>query len=309
MRYPFMAAANDFLDAYSGVYSEAMLCELHRRYPKIARQLNKLYAEKRISTTNPRDLKPDDIREYARFLRLRGLKPTSITKDVSSISVLCMYTSGNNCVDVARIRYPMLFPKNKNVRLPITERAEFNRILKFASKLTKESDIYRIRCYAECLFAFGTGSRTIELKNAKTRHLSDDLHFMFFDVVKGSATYGEVRTVPVRPEVREIIQLYLTTREMRSQFLFPNKNGEKMSTNSFTKDRNLVIIETNVTFDFRKCRRTYAQYLIDEGFPVDKVAVVLGHSNSKTTEKSYARPRDDRVVREIDTKWNSETND
>ena len=55
-------------------------------------------------------------------------------------------------------------------------------------------------------------------------------------------------------------------------------------------------------------RRTYAQYLIDEGFPIEWVFVVLGHSSSKTTEKSYARPREDRVVRSIADSW-SKTNE
>lgn len=311
MRYPFMAAANQFLDAYKGVYSEAMSAELSRRYPKISKQLNKLYAEKRISTTNPANLTADDIKEYARFLRMRGLKPVSISKDVSSIHTLCMFTAGNNCVEQARIRYPQLFPKKKNIRLPVTERPEFERILKFAAKLSVASDPHRIRCYAEALFAYGTGSRTLEMKHAKLRYLSDDLCFMFFDCVKGAGTYGETRTVPVRPEVRQTLGLYLRTRSVQSQYLFPNSKGNYLSTNTLTKDRNLVYAETGVLFDFRKCRRTYAQYLIDEGLPVDKVAVVMGHSNSKTTEKSYARPRDDRVVHEIVDGWKKEidTND
>lgn len=55
--------------------------------------------------------------------------------------------------------------------------------------------------------------------------------------------------------------------------------------------------------EIRKCRRTYGQYLVDEGYTVDKVAVILGHSSSRTTEYNYARPRNDRVATEIIEKW------
>jgi integrase len=57
------------------------------------------------------------------------------------------------------------------------------------------------------------------------------------------------------------------------------------------------------------CRRTYAQFLLDEGFPSDKVLILMGHATSKTTETNYARPREDRVVKEVLKKWSSENND
>ncbi|MFA6718644.1 MAG: tyrosine-type recombinase/integrase [Prevotella sp.] len=303
MRYPFVTAAKIFLDAYSGVYSEGMWAELHRRYPKIARQLEHLETKGKISTTNPSKLTPVDIKEYVVYQRSRGLKPTSISHDICAISTLCIFTSNNNCVDVARVRYPILFPHRPNKRLPVTERPEFDRILKFASVLTTVSDPLRIRCYAETLFAYGTGPRTQELQHAKYKFLDNDCVSVFFDHVKGGDSYGQCRTVPVRPEVRPTLQLWMSIRNSDSVYLFPNKDGGFLSTNSLTKDRNVVCNDTGISFDYRKCRRTYAQYLIDEGLSVEKLAVILGHSNSKTTEKSYARPRDDRVVAEVINSW------
>ncbi len=75
-----------------------------------------------------------------------------------------------------------------------------------------------------------------------------------------------------------------------------------------SRHRSTVIAETGVTYDYRMCRRTYAQYLVDEGYPTDKVAVVLGHTSAKTTESAYAKPRSDRVVAEIISNW-SEKNE
>ncbi len=302
-----MTAVNIFMDSYQGVYSQGMAAELRRRYPKISKQLDFLWKRKDITTTDPAKLTPEDIREYVKYQRMRGLKPASISHDVSAISMLCKVTAGNRCVEIARIKYPLLFPKRDSKRLPVTERPEYERILRFAGKLTADSDPMRIRAYAEVLFAYGTGARTIELQHAKNKFLEQDLTCIFVDHVKGMETYGQARTVPIRPEVRPTLRLWLTVRSDTSDYLFHNQVGQPLSTNSLTKDRTRVCKEVGIDFDYRKCRRTYALYLIDEGLPVDKLAVILGHSSSKTTEKSYARPRDDRVVAEIIRSWQHDT--
>lgn len=46
-------------------------------------------------------------------------------------------------------------------------------------------------------------------------------------------------------------------------------------------------------------RRTCGMVLLNEGFPIEVVAKVLGHSNIKTTQEAYARILDDTVAREF----------
>ncbi len=303
MRHPFMSAVNVFLNAYQGVYAQGMYSELLRRYPKISKQLDFLESKNKISSTNPAKMTAEDVKAYVQFQRQRGLKPSSISHDISAIHNLCMFTANNNCVEYARQKYPLLFPKRTHKRLPVIEKPEFERILSFAENLTEDSDPKRIRCYAECLFAIGSGARTQELQHAKLKFIDDDCCSIFFDHVKGMESYGQCRTSPIRPEVRSTLKLWLQIRRSDSEFLFPNHDGNYLSTNSLTRDRKVVCDETGIVFDYRKCRRTYAQYLVDENLPIDKLAVILGHSSSKTTETSYARPRDDRVVAEIIEQW------
>ncbi len=92
----------------------------------------------------------------------------------------------------------------------------------------------------------------------------------------------------------------------QTEYLFTNYSGQFLSVDGLSHDRNVVCEQTGIDFDYRKCRRTYAQYLIDEGLPMDKLSVILGHVSTKTTEKAYARPRDDRVINEVIEKWESE---
>ena len=302
-----MTAVNIFLDAYSGVYSEAMHSELQRRYPKIGRQLTDLWKQGLITTTNPAKLTAEDIKVYTVYLKKRGLATTSIQHDVGSLSTLCIFIAGNYCVQEARVRYPMLYPKRPTKRLPILERPQVDKILRSAGTLTAESNHTRIRAYAEVCFALGMGPRTQEIMHAKVEYLMPDLSAIFLDHVKGMGTYGQCRTVPIRPECRPILELWLKVRSPSSSpYLFPNSRGQPQVLQTLTRHRSMVIAETGVDFDYRTCRRTYAQFLIDEGMPTDKVAMVLGHVNSKTTENAYAKPRGDRVVAEIIKLWSVE---
>ncbi len=97
--------------------------------------------------------------------------------------------------------------------------------------------------------------------------------------------------------------IFVRDQNVNSIYIFANKQVKFLSDYKLRQDKDEIYVDLNFHFDFRMCRRTYAQYLVDEGFPIDRVSVVLGHSNTRTTELAYARPRDDRVVRQIVDLW------
>ncbi len=308
MRYPFVSAYRDFLASYEGVYSEGMMAELRRRYPKIGRQMQSLRDEGKISTTDPKGFTAEDIKEYVRFQRQRGLKPASISHDISALANLCNYVGNSVAVIEARARYPLLFPRRENKRLPVIERPQFDVVRKMSETLTTESEPRRIRAYAETMLAFGIGPRTEELQHIRVDNVSPDLTSVFLDFVKGRGTYGSSRTVPIRPDCLHAVRIWLEVDAVNSGYLFHTRNGTMLSAMQLTRDRLLVCRETGVDFDFRACRRTYAQYILDEErLSTEELAIILGHSSSKTTETSYARPRNDRVVNKLIESWKKES--
>lgn len=300
----FQKRADEFLSAYVGVYAPGMWDELERRYRKLDGILTDLNRSGRVSTTDPSLITAEDIKAFILHRRDQGLKDTSISHDLSAISNLCEFVNGNHCVTLARSRYPLLFAKRRRKLLPIIEMDDFRRISQIADSLTERSDPFRVRNYAMVMVAICGGLRTQEVQHAKVANLSDDLTVLHLDHVKGMNTYGVERTVPLRPEVRHVLSLWLGhQRRYGSKYLFPAPDGGVLAINSMTSARHKVNDEVGLDFDFRMCRRTYAQYLVDEGLETDKVAVILGHSSVKTTEANYARPRDDRVVREVVQMW------
>ena len=301
-----MAAVNRFMESYFGVYAPGMYSELQRRYPKISKQLIELEKQGKISTTDPGKLTPNDIKAYIVFLKSKNLKEASISHDLSAIGNLCVYVNRNHCVEDAKVQYPLLFQRQRHVRLPVTERPDFDRICAYANSFGQGGDPRLIRGAAEVMLTYCAGLRTQETQHAKVRHIDPQFRYIYLDHVKGMHSYGTCRTVPIRPEAAYILGLWMKIRDSNSEFLFPNKRGQFFSTNTFEVDRRMFVEGSGVEFDYRKSRRTYAQYLIDEDTPVEEVAVILGHASSRTTERAYARPRDDRVVRKIIEKWKNE---
>ena len=123
---------------------------------------------------------------------------------------------------------------------------------------------------------------------------------------KGGDSYGSRRTVPVRPEVRGILSLYIRNGGLRPEDLIFGIGGSVVSSNSLGIWRSKVCEGCGVQFDFRKLRRTYGQYLLDEGWSLSDVSVLLGHTNVMTTNMFYAGARPQRVVQNVLSGWDSE---
>lgn len=300
-RYPFRSATKDFMRAYEGVYAETTYRELDRRYRRIARIFEELRSEDKVSTTDPAKMSPEDVREFATYLRrVRDVSPGSLQHDVGTLQALCMYF-GNDCVRFARAKYPLAFPVRAKERNPIVERDGFDRFLEVASKV----DGPYLKRYAAVALAFGTGLRPCEIRAAHVSDLDLERNTMYVRRPKGGDSWASNRTVPVRPECRGILARYVLSLHGSTGFLFPNPDGDEVSENTLRKWRETVNGETGVSFDFRKCRRTYAQYLLDEGWTVDCVSVLLGHTNETTTAVFYGRARPDRVVQNVLSGWES----
>lgn len=312
VRYPFKTAYIKFMDAYDGVYSKGMWNELWRRYERINRNLEELYKQGEISTVNPAMMTAEDIKSYARSQRIRGLQAVSISHDISAIGNICKFAAGNNCTDIARKRYPLLFRQKRHVIGPIMEREDFDRLTDLAGRLTPDSGWQRVRAYGAVLLAIGAGLRTEELQYTQIENLDPQIRFIFVERVKGWESYGESRTIPIRPEVREGIRFFLETRAKQpakissSPFIFASNFDRPITTNRLRQDLKIVSSDLDFNFDYRLCRRTYSQYLIDENFSKDYTASVMGHASVKTLERNYAKPRDDRVVRCILNVWSKE---
>jgi integrase/recombinase XerD len=135
--------------------------------------------------------------------------------------------------------------------------------------------------------------------------------------VKGEATYGQARTIAIRPEARKIMEKYLKLRSKKIAKKCPNNSAlfpalrdcgdGYFSSNGIRMIKSIVENEIGTKFDLRTCRRTYGQKAIDEGLDLDSVSVLMGHATTKTTETYYCRKRQDTAIREAQDIWKQKT--
>ncbi len=119
---------------------------------------------------------------------------------------------------------------------------------------------------------------------------------------KGEDTYGNIRDSPTRPECISFLKKYLkkrmemTARHPDNEFLFPafrDAVDGKLSDNSVTKMVRWVGEHAQVKgLMIQKCRRTYGQFLLDEGLMIESVSVLMGHHSTNTTKKYYCRQKE-----------------
>lgn len=311
-RYPFRECVNQVIRAYTGVFSDATMEVMNRRYNRMEREFTDLWKAGKVSTTNPKLFTVDDVKEYHIFLKNKvkpdgsSLDNVSIDKDFIDLDKLCGYF-GNLCVLQFRRQCPALRKRNRKKRLPTLSDEDISWIWT-KSESVPSSDFRLLRAYALISLYVGAGLRTIEATHSKVSNITftENGATIYLDVVKGGDSYGEERTVPFIPEFLPILRRYLAIRQSyldsysaTSDYVFFSlDNFEILSEKTIRKIREIAEKDLDLEFDGRMCRRTYGQYLKDRGVSIENISVDMGHCTTKTTETYYARQRGDKAISE-----------
>ncbi len=312
-RFPFKQCVNEYLTTVKKRYQPTTLAVMERRFKRMGRELVQLWNENKITTTNPKTLTDDDIRVYYTFLSQKTtdkgtiITPSSIKHDLNDLNNLCRFYK-NRCVEDFSYRVPMSRKSEFHNRLETLSTDEIKTIYETAMAVSVV-DFRRCRAYALVSLCISAGLRTVELQHLKTCYIDvsdDDRATVYLDYVKGQNVYGHDRTVPIIPQFVPIIRRYLDLSIPLIKDNNPTCPYAFYSLDSFTmlsdktlrQIRRIVNDELGIKFDGRMCRRTYGQYLIDHGVRVETVSVLMGHSTTNTTERYYARLKDEKALNE-----------
>lgn len=315
-RYPILAAAEKYLKLVEGRPSESTMRESRRLYKRMQNDFLYLLEQKRVSTTNPKKIIPEDVVKYIAYLtsgeKGTTLKDTTIKRIISQMNMLLL-SCGNTAVIIARNKYPTMMPKVYRKREPSLTDKERQTILNATSEVD-DSNWTRMIAYAETVLAICSGLRSKEMRLANVEDLHIQEGIICAKEVKGKGKYGEPRHVPIHPDGIPFLEKYLIARNKRlaklgidSKALFPvayGANGGKYYSEGGMRElKKHVILDTGIDYDMRVCRRTYGQVLIDEGVPLAYVSLFLGHSSTQTTEEYYAGPRSNVAIAEVQELW------
>lgn len=290
--------ARAYLSDYRGVYAETTFTEITRRLRRINEEITRLGLPADYSA-----ITPEQIRIYAVFIRSKKISQKALAYDLSTLGKICVYY-GNDCVDRAKAKYPLIFYVPPRSKLPPLTKEEVSELI---SKISTIKAPYRdVRAGAITMLVLGAGLRTIEARYAEVAKLNTHKWTLLLQRVKGSGTYGQSREIPILPSVRPYLSYFLSLRSHQpptvaeSRYIFPSTtDGLPLSSNTLRRDKDRLIKRIGIEYDYRKLRRTYGQILVDSGADIQAVSMVMGHASTRTTEAYYARLRADYALADI----------
>jgi len=306
-----MEFAAEYLDTVRGVRSDDSVRILERRYRRIDRDLRAEYDSGRISTTSPKKMTVEDVRIHLQYRLSLGFTASEYKHELGAFISLFDYV-GNPAVRSCIARYPVLRPVSSRDRLPVLTSSEYAAIRHSIGEAVESGDYRRIRSWALFSIILACGLRTKEVRLMPRTDVDVDQWLVTVRHPKGENTYGSLRVVPVHPEFRAVIAAYLDMRDARHGtagcFLMPltNTGRDHVTGNSLRDTLRLATLEAGIEADPHKLRRSFGQNLIDSGIDsIETVSVLMGHATTQTTEKYYARRRNDAAIQAAITLWNS----
>jgi integrase/recombinase XerD len=153
------------------------------------------------------------------------------------------------------------------------------------------------------LFQIFTGMAYAELKNFSQEHLSMDADGRVWIIIKRQKTHS-VSTIPLFNEAKEIIYKYKDgTPEFIQNKTIPRGYFYVYTSQIYNRLLKQIAMMTNIDSQImvsHTARKTFATTLLNnKSISIESVAGVLGHKNSKITEKYYTNVSQTRIGNEI----------
>lgn len=160
----------------------------------------------------------------------------------------------------------------------------------FSPTLDRTRNIFLLQCY--------TGLAYIDLKKATHGHILTDetTGGQYLKVYREKTKNPSI--IPLINEAKAIINLYAkdTFCLENGGLLVPIFTNQKL--NNYLKElAGVVGISKRLTTHVG--RRTAATHFLNAGVPLSTVSTILGHTNTVTTQRHYARLHPDRAIKDV----------
>ena len=302
----FHTEAERYLAEIRGNYKESTYKEKCRKLRFFSNIIYVLSEEKKISTCNPRRLTKEDINAYVAFRRSKGIKDSTIGKDLSLIGDLLLYV-GNDALDLYKVTYGNRKPRSYSGKLdPLPDET-----IEAIYALARSTEDWKIlEGCVTVILGCAAGLRPQESRQlylADVHHL-DPKPYIFVKHVKGEGKWGRERSVPLNDGVSDIFEKFIAMREEKLEYFriestafLPSlrAGNEFVSQQSMSRFKRQVEKVLDVEFVLKDGRRSYGQRMLDRGVPIEYVSYCMGHDSVETTQKYYANYRDKDVLSQV----------
>ncbi|MFP4523629.1 MAG: site-specific tyrosine recombinase/integron integrase, partial [Candidatus Woesearchaeota archaeon] len=198
-------------------------------------------------------------------LSQKQLSPATLSLHRSALLFLCNEVLNRNFKTIKTPKIPK--------KLPIV--ASKKELLRLFDQLSTKS-----RLLVQLMYA--SGLRVSELVQLQRKDLEFAQNHGWVRDGKG----GKDRLFIMGPQLSLDMQDYLDSRTDKSPYIFPGRNGEKMSTRNVQKIVKKAGLDAGIAKSItpHKLRHSFATHLLEAGNDIRVIQELLGHSNLQTTQ-------------------------
>lgn len=224
---------------------------------------------------NIKEINVNNIRKYLKHLYDKNYSNSSISRKVSSLKSFFKYLESEEMIKIN----PMTLISNpkKEKKLPnFLNYSDLEKLLNAPN--LKTHDGKRDALIIEMLYS--TGIRVSELVNIKLKDINREENTIIILGKGNKERYAYYGT-----KCKELLELYLSDKTIDSEYLFPNKHGNKLNDRIVRMiiDKNTKIAGLKIKISPHTLRHTYATHMLNEGADLKSVGDLLGHENLSTT--------------------------
>lgn len=216
------------------------------------------------------------LRRYVGHLRTQELRPRTVARKLSSLRSLFKFLVREGLVK--KNPATLLVTPKLDKKLPQFLSENDAKRLVEASVATDEASL-RDKAILETLYS--TGMRVSELVG-----LNCDRVDFISNIVKVEGKGKKERLLPVGDMALEAIKKYIDSREHKSDAVFLNHHGRRLTDRSVRNIVNKYILKASIQGKMspHALRHSFATHLLNAGADLRSVQELLGHVNLSTTQ-------------------------
>lgn len=229
-----------------------------------------------LGTTSVKAVDYSVLRRFLAILRSRNLKPRSVARKLSSLRSFFKYLQREKIVATNPAAI-LVTPKLDKPLPHFLSEQEAIKIVE-APPSDKSSQL-RDKSIFETLYS--TGIRVSELVGLDL----DDIDFIS-NIIRVMGKGRKERLVPIGDQALAALQAYIDKRSQKSNILFLNKNGTRLTARSVSNIINKYVLQQSIAQHVtpHMFRHSFATHLLNRGADLRSVQELLGHVNLSTTQ-------------------------
>ncbi len=322
-RFPFLTYLNEFHKSTMAFYAPTTSKDMYGKLRQVHEVFQELKARGLVKTTNPHAFGQQEIGAFMSWMsgrdgiRARPLAPKSQSLYLKYLSVFLSHV-GNAIIAQMKSKRMIRIPNEASGPLTCPTEEQVEEIVTKLQEAAASGGIHELGVFGHTLLCAYAGTRLKEPRLAVKGDFSQTYSELLVVHPKGEGSWGAPRKAQIVPPGRLAMRDFLAlrdrelsrrgVRDSKDAPLIPYFDRHGLMTPwpepHLNKAKCMLEERLGIRYDFRMLRRAFGQSALDRGARLDAVSVALGHANSITTERYYARLKTRDAFVELERVWN-----